>query len=156
MRHEMARPDKFRTGVACTLLAAGTLLVYLSTLHNGFVAIDDHDYILDNTHVTAGLTWPGIWWALRSSYASNWHPLTWISHMLDCQLFGLNPAGHHLVNVLLHTANSVLVFLLFQRMTEASGAVPWWRRFSRGIRSTLSRWRGLQNAKMCSAPFSAC
>ena len=113
----MAGVDKNRTGAICALLAVATLLLYWPATRNGFVNLDDHDYILDNIHVTAGLTWSGILWAFRSGYASNWHPLTWISHMLDCQFFGLNPSGHHLVNVLLHVANSVLVFALLRRLT---------------------------------------
>lgn len=106
------------TAVALAL-AAVTLLVYLPIRHHGFVNYDDPDYILNNSHVKAGLTWPGIVWAFLSSEASNWHPLTWISHMADCQMFGLNPAGHHLVNVLFHIANAVLLFLLLQRLTGA-------------------------------------
>ncbi len=117
MRPDMAGVDKNRTGAVCALLAVATLLLYWPATRNGFVNLDDHDYILDNAHVTAGLTWSGILWAMRSGYASNWHPLTWISHMLDCQLFGLNPWGHHLTNVLLHVANSVLVFVLLRRLT---------------------------------------
>ena len=80
------------TAVICLALAAGTMLVYLPMLGHGFVNYDDPDYITNNPHVQAGLTWPGIVWAFQSSDASNWHPLTWISHMMDCQLFGLNPA----------------------------------------------------------------
>jgi tetratricopeptide (TPR) repeat protein len=109
-------PKKITAAVAFAL-AVVTLLIYLPVLHNGFVNYDDPDYITNNPHVQAGLTWPGIVWAFRSTEASNWHPLTWISHMADCQLFGMNPAGHHLVNVLFHTANTVLLFLLLNRLT---------------------------------------
>ncbi|HEX5398598.1 MAG TPA: hypothetical protein VFY06_06060, partial [Verrucomicrobiae bacterium] len=103
----------------CLALAAVTLLVYAQVLRNGFVNYDDPDYIINNSHVQAGLTWSGVAWALRSTEASNWHPLTWISHMTDCQLFGLKPAGHHLTNVLFHTANTLLLFLLLNRLTGA-------------------------------------
>ena len=96
-----------------------TLLVYLPLLHNGFVNYDDPDYITGNAHVQAGLTWQGIVWAFKSGEAGNWHPLTWISHMLDCQLFGLNPAGHHLTNLLLHTTNTLLLFAWLNRLTGA-------------------------------------
>jgi hypothetical protein len=120
-------PKKVTAAVAFAL-AVVTLLLYLPVLHNGFVNYDDPDYITNNSHVKAGLTWPGIIWAFRSTEASNWHPLTWISHMADCQLFGVNPAGHHLVNVLFHTANAVLLFLLLNRLTglrsEASAPQP--------------------------------
>ena len=118
MRSDMAGFDKNRAVPAiCVLIALATLLLYWPATRNGFVNMDDNDYIIDNVHVTSGLTWAGIGWAFTHSYASNWHPLTWISHMLDCQLYGLNPAGHHLTSILLHIANSLLVFLLFRRMT---------------------------------------
>ena len=63
----------------------------------------------------AGLTWPGIVWAFQSGDAGNWHPLTWISHMADCQLFGPNPAGHHLINLLFHIGNTLLLFCLLKK-----------------------------------------
>jgi tetratricopeptide (TPR) repeat protein len=107
------------TAAICFVLAAVTLLVYLPVMRHEFVNYDDPAYITDNAHVKAGLTWPGIVWAFQSSEAANWHPLTWISHMIDCQLFGLNPAGHHFMNVLFHTANSLLLFLLLEKMTGA-------------------------------------
>jgi len=105
-------------------LAAVTLLVYLPVLWHGFVNYDDPDYIAGNAHVKAGLTWPGIIWAFQSGDAANWHPLTWISHMTDCQLFGVNPAGHHLTNLLFHIANTLLLFFLLEKLT---GAI--WRSF---------------------------
>jgi hypothetical protein len=90
-------------------------------LWHPFINYDDPDYILNNPNVTAGLTWPGILWAFKSGYAANWHPLTWMSHMLDCQLFGVNhPGAHHLVNVLFHAANTVLLFLLLNYTTGMS------------------------------------
>jgi protein O-mannosyl-transferase len=99
-------------------LAAGTAAVYASAMRNGFVNLDDPEYVTRNPHVLGGLTWPGIRWALGSSYpASNWHPLTWISHMLDVQLFARNPAGHHFTSVLLHIFSVVLLFLLIERAT---------------------------------------
>ena len=109
---------RIRTTIAI-VLAAVTVLIYLPVLHNGFVNYDDPDYITNNAHVKAGLTWPGIVWAFQSSEASNWHPLTWISHMIDCGLFGVNPAGHHLVNVLFHSANAVLLYFLLCRLSGA-------------------------------------
>ena len=101
------------------VLTLGTLALYLPILHNGFINFDDDAYITDNPHVDGGLTWSGIVWAFKSGYAANWHPLTWISHMLDCRLFGLHPAGHHLVNVLFHTANTLLLFILLNSLTGA-------------------------------------
>ena len=100
-------------------LAAVTLLVYLPVLRHEFVHYDDTDYITENPHVTAGLTRDGVVWAFTTAHAANWHPLTWLSHMLDCQLYGLHPAGHHLTNVLLHTANALLLFFLLNKMTGA-------------------------------------
>jgi len=101
------------------LLALVTLLVYLPVAHDGFVNYDDQDYVTENPAVQKGLTWTGIQWAFTTSHASNWHPLTWLSHMADCEFFGLNPGAHHLVNVLFHTANVVLLFLLLLRLTGA-------------------------------------
>jgi tetratricopeptide (TPR) repeat protein len=111
-------PKKITAAVAF-VLAAVTLTLYLPMLQHGFVNYDDPDYITGNTHVKTGLTWSGIVWAFQSGEAANWHPLTWISHMLDCQLFGVNAAGHHLTNLLLHTANAVLLFLLLNQLTGA-------------------------------------
>ena len=111
-------PKKNTIAVAIAL-AVVTLLVYLPVVHNGFVNYDDPDYITNNPHVQAGLTWPGIVWAFQSGEASNWHPLTWISHMMDCQLFGLNPAGHHLTSLLFHTANALLLFIVLKQLTGA-------------------------------------
>jgi hypothetical protein len=108
----------------CAVLAAVTLLVYSPMLWHGFVNYDDPDYITGNAHVTGGLTWANIAWAFQSGHAANWHPLTWISHMMDCQLFGLNPAGHHLTNLLFHIANTLLLFVLLEKLT---GAI--WRSF---------------------------
>ena len=120
MNGSMASPKNCRSIVGiCLALAVVTLVLYLPATRNGFVNIDDQEYILENPHVTAGLTWPGIVWAMHTGYASNWHPLTWMSHMLDCQLYGLNAGGHHLTSVLLHVADSVLVLLLLYQMTGA-------------------------------------
>ncbi len=97
------------------LLAVG--LVFGQTVRHEFIAYDDDGYIYDNPQVTAGLTRSGLWYALTDGPYSEWFPLTTLSHMLDCQLYGLNPAGHHLTNVLLHAASSVLLFLVLLRMT---------------------------------------
>ncbi len=91
--------------------------IYAQLLPNGFINYDDTGYITENPSVTRGVSWSGIIWAFSTFEQGNWHPLTWISHMLDCQLYGLNPAGHHLTNALFHAANTVLVFFLLRRMT---------------------------------------
>ncbi len=103
------------------LLALLTLAVYWPATGHDFVNFDDDVYVTDNPHVRAGLTREGVVWAFRRVHGEGtyWHPLTWVSHMLDCQLYGLQPWGHHLTSVLLHAANVVLVFLVFWRMTGA-------------------------------------
>jgi len=103
----------------CVFLALAVLLVFGQTLWNGFVNYDDDLYVYDNPHVAGGLTWQGVSWALTYSQIGHWHPLTWLSHMLDCQFFGLNAGGHHLTNVLLHATTAILLFLLLRRLTDA-------------------------------------
>jgi len=109
------------TVVSCLLLSLATLAVYGRVRSNPFVAFDDETYITRNLHVQAGVTWKTVTWALSSTEQSNWHPLTWLSHALDCQLYGLNPAGHHLTSVLIHTLNVLLLFLLLLRVTGSRG-----------------------------------
>jgi protein O-mannosyl-transferase len=99
-------------------LAAITWAVFGQTFHHQFINYDDPLYVFDNTQVRAGLTWRGIEWAFTHVHSQNWHPLTTISHMLDCQLFGVNPGAHHLVNVFLHSIAAVLLFVLLQQMTS--------------------------------------
>jgi len=106
-----------RQFIACLLLVAATLLCYQPALHNGFVIYDDDTYITDNPHVKAGLTWATVKWAFTTYDAANYHPLTWLSHALDCQLFGLNAAGHHEVSILLHGVCALLLFLFLMRAT---------------------------------------
>jgi Flp pilus assembly protein TadD len=103
----------------CVLLVVVVFLVFGQTLRYDFVNYDDDQYFYSNPHVKAGLTWSGVTWAFQTGYASNWHPLTWLSLMLDAQLFGTGAAGPHLTNVILHAAGTVLLFLLFKRMTAA-------------------------------------
>jgi len=100
------------------LLLAVTITVYSKTFTNDFINYDDDLYVTSNTHVQTGLTIENIGWAFTSIEVSNWHPLTWLSHMADCQLFGLNPAGHHAVNILFHSINTVLLFFLMLFMTK--------------------------------------
>jgi len=108
-----------RPRIVCVLLALVTLLVYLPVRHYAFVDYDDPSYVTENPIVQAGLTWAGVKYAFTSlAYVRNWHPLVWLSLMLDCQLFGLNAGWLHLVNVFFHTANTVLLFLLLLRLTS--------------------------------------
>jgi hypothetical protein len=101
------------------LLVSVTLLVYLPVRHYAFVNYDDPDYVAQNPAVQAGLTEAGVKWAFTTMAAPYWHPLTWLSFMLDCQLFGLSAGGSHFVNVLFHAANTVLLFMLLLRLTGA-------------------------------------
>lgn len=94
-------------------------IVFGQTLGFDFANVDDSSYLLRNPGVAHGLTSRGLVWAFTHFHAGNWHPLTWISHMIDCQLFGLNPRGHHLTNVLLHAASAITLFLVLWQMTDA-------------------------------------
>jgi len=103
------------------LLVLVTLVVYNPVSHHGFVSYDDDRYVTDNPQVRAGLTWATVSWAFKSFEQANWHPLTWLSHALDCQLFHLNPAGHHFTSLLLHALNALLLFLILQWFTRYTG-----------------------------------
>jgi Flp pilus assembly protein TadD len=112
---------KQRNLVLGLLLVLATLALYNPVIHHPFVNFDDDRYVTDNTHVRMGLHWDTVRWAFTTYDEANWHPLTWLSHAMDCQIFGLNPAGHHYVNILLHVVNVVLVFWLLWRATEFAG-----------------------------------
>lgn len=103
----------------CLILITAVLLVYWQVGDHEFVNYDDNVYITENAQVQKGLTSEGIIWAFTTNHTGNWHPLTWISHMLDCELYGLNSRGHHLNNVLLHMANAILLFVVLRWMTGA-------------------------------------
>ncbi len=105
--------------IICLFLVVATLAVYWQVLDNDFVILDDDVYVTENAHVHKGVTFDGLTWAFTSSHSSNWHPLTWISHMIDCQLYGLNPRGHHITGLLFHVANTLLLLLILVRMTGA-------------------------------------
>jgi tetratricopeptide (TPR) repeat protein len=111
---------KKRRVILCLLLALATLVVYNPVVHNGFINLDDNGYVIDNTQVHAGLTWVTFKWAFTTFHCENWHPLTWLSHALDWQLFGKNAAGHHYVSVVFHMLNAVLLFLLLESATGFS------------------------------------
>ena len=100
------------------LLLAITWLLYLPIGQHEFIWYDDGMYLLDNSHVNGGLGWADVGWAFSEAHAGNWHPLTWLSHALDCELFGLRPGPHHLVSAGLHAINAALCFLLLR---SASG-----------------------------------
>ena len=114
------RTAKQLPAVLCLLLAAITLVLYSPVGGHPFVDYDDQSYVFQNDHVKAGLTWDTLTWAMTATDYSNWHPLTWISHALDCQLFGLNPGAHHWTSAILHALNAMLLFLLLWRVTGAT------------------------------------
>jgi hypothetical protein len=107
-----------------TLISFGlftlTVVVFLPVLRNGFVNYDDPWYVTQNLHVTTGFTWDNIRWAFTNLQDGLWHPLIWLSHMLDCELFGLNPAGHHLTGVLLHAFTTLALYRALEQLTGAN------------------------------------
>src|SRR5512141_351728 len=106
------------------LLALGTIALFAPVAGYQFLLVDDSAYVTQNPNVNTGLSVTNVVWAFKDFSSFYWHPLAWISHMLDCQLFGLNPGPHHLVNVALHAINVLLLFMLLR---TATGAV--WRSF---------------------------
>jgi tetratricopeptide (TPR) repeat protein len=118
------KPSPVPAWLLAALLALVTLTAYWRAMQCDFVNFDDPDYVTSNVHVQNGLTLEGINWAFSHIVSANWHPLTMMSHMLDCQIYALKPWGHHLTSVLLHTLNTVLVFVLFRSLTGAA-----WRSF---------------------------
>ena len=103
----------------CLLLAFATFAIYWPVRHYSFVDYDDNDYVFNNPVVRAGLSWSNFVWAFDDQHACNWHPLTWLSHMADCQFFGVNPGAAHLENVFFHCASSALLLLLLNSLTGA-------------------------------------
>ncbi len=111
--------------LSCTVLIVATIVVYWQVGKCDFINYDDNVYVFENSFVKSGLTSESIAWAFTSTYASNWHPITWLSHIVDVQLFGLDPRGHHLTNVIIHVATTLLLFLLLFRVTDVA-----WKSFS--------------------------
>jgi tetratricopeptide (TPR) repeat protein len=112
-----SRNDRLITIAVCIFLTAIIWIVFGQTLSHDFVNFDDDRYVYENSEVSRGLTLDGFKWVLTHSHASLWHPLTTLSHMADCQVYGLRPAGHHFTNVVLHNLGAVLLFLVFRGMT---------------------------------------
>src|SRR5216110_1472176 len=106
------RPSLWLISLACLALIAITWLVFGQTIGHDFVNFDDHVYVYDNPLISRGLTVDGLVGAFSHSHARNWHPLTTISHMLDCELYGLKAGGHHFTNVVLHSVGVLLLFAL--------------------------------------------
>jgi len=111
--------NRRRDFLICAGLVLVTLAVFWPVTRCDFVTYDDPSYVTKNPYVQNGFAWESVRWAFTCRYSDNWHPLTWLSHMLDCRLFGLKAAGHHLTNLLLHLANTALIFLVLKRMTGA-------------------------------------
>ena len=111
------RDDRRITIAVCIFLTAIIWLVFGQTLGHEFINFDDDRYVYENREVSRGLTLDGLKWVLTHSHASLWHPLTTLSHMADCQIYGLRPAGHHFTNVVLHNLGAILLFLVFRGMT---------------------------------------
>ena len=131
--------NRRRTALLCLVLFLVTVAVYSPVRGFDFLQCDDPDYVTANSHVQSGVSWAGVVWAfanITGEGGTYWHPLTWFSHMLDCQLFGLRPGPHHLVNLAFHAANAVLLFLVLRRMTGA-----FWRS---AVVAALFAWHPLQ------------
>lgn len=101
----------------CFFLIIITLAIYWPVRSHDFVYLDDYSYVFENFHVQDGITLDSVAWAFTTVHSANWHPLTWLSHILDCQLFGLNPGRHHLTNLFFHISNTLLLFFIFRKMT---------------------------------------
>jgi tetratricopeptide (TPR) repeat protein len=109
--------DRLRLYLLSAVLVLATVASYWPTFHAGFIDFDDAEYVYENPHVTTGLSAANVGWAFTHSHSANWHPITWISHMVDIELFGLEPGGHHAANVALHAVNVLLLFLLLRSLT---------------------------------------
>ncbi len=118
-RSETTSPSGLTLGLVCMALAATVWLVFGQTLNHEFVNYDNDVYVYENPQIKAGLSWQGIAWAFTHIHVDEWWPLTSLSHMADCELYGLNPWGHHLTNVLLHAATVIFLFLALHRLTGA-------------------------------------
>ena len=114
-----SKSNKYWIFIICLVLALAILVVYWPVKNHDFIKYDDDKYITDNRSVKSGLNPESIRWAFTTGHASNWHPVTWMSHELDCQIFDLNAGAHHLINVLFHIINTLLLFIVLKRMTKA-------------------------------------
>lgn len=115
------RTVKWHLPLALVLIAAVTVAVYWPALRNDFIDFDDDVYVTANMMVQQGLSLKGFLWSITTFHAANWHPLTWLSHMLDVELFGVNPSGHHATSLLIHAVNSMLLCALLHRLTGFAG-----------------------------------
>lgn len=114
--------DKHHRYISLLICLSLILITYVSfsrILNNKFINFDDNDYVVRNPHVNSGLNLEGVKWAFTTFHANNWHPITWLSHMADCEIYGLNAGGHHFTNLILHIINTLLLFLVFKWITGA-------------------------------------
>ena len=114
-RQEGVLQTTFLKAIILCLIGAITFFAYAEVRHHQFLNFDDNEYVTENTHVNKGLNIQNLRWAFTFTGVSYWHPLTWISHMVDCQLFGLNAGSHLMVNLAIHILNSLLLFLILLR-----------------------------------------
>jgi hypothetical protein len=157
VERELLTSPRKRNLAICVLLAVATFALYSPAIWPPFIFnYEDNNYVTNNSHVLAGLVWDTASWALRSTEYSNWHPLTWPSHALDYTLYGLNPHGHHLTNVLFHMLNVVLLFLLLARANRATGRSLLIAALFAFIRLMWNPWPGSPNVRMFSVRFSSC
>ena len=145
-----------RVRVVCLLLAAATLVVFGRSLFYPFLEYLDTRDVSRNLHVRTGVSVENALWVFTHGYASHWQPLTWLSHMVDCQFYDLRPWGHHASGLLLHTATTVLLFLVLLRMLGRLGPARWRRPCSPCIRCEWKRWCGSPHAASCWAASSWC
>src|SRR5580658_3414982 len=110
---EMAKSRKL--SVAALILVVITAALYWQTTRQGFMVVDDNEYVYDNPWVNQGVSWDATRWAFTTYHSANWHPLTWLSHQADWSLYGAFAGGHHLTNVLLHACNMLFLFLLLRK-----------------------------------------
>jgi predicted secreted protein len=116
-RHSGDDFKKYRDPLICILVSTAILVAYWPVQHYDLISLDDIDYITGNPYVRSGLTWGSFSWALKDIHTGYWHPLTWISHMLDYQFFGSRVGGHHWTNVIVHIANSILLYVVLKRLS---------------------------------------
>src|ERR1051326_8012133 len=120
-KNSFTASDRMKVVLVLIGLLLINIAIFAPVRHHDFVTYDDPEYVVENSHIHGGVTWDGIVWAFSSGYAANWHPLTWISHMIDVQMFGLDAGWHHLTNVVFHVVNCCLLFAWLFSMTKALG-----------------------------------
>jgi len=109
---------KYGSFCICLVLTLATAAVYCQVRSYDFINYDDPGYVCENPNIQNGITLQAVKWAFTTGYIGNWHPLTWLSHMLDWRLFGSNAGGHHLTNLIFHIANTLLLFIVLKQMTQ--------------------------------------